>query len=85
MAPSRFSSLRFTSVGVFLTFFEFLSGIPVVLSHSVALLLHYHATGASGIPVHQVPAILWSKDSSVCTAFLRQVYGILLLLTQAQI
>ena len=39
-----------------LTFFEFLSGIPVVLSHSVALLLHYHATGASGIPVHQVPA-----------------------------
>ena len=39
-----------------LTFFEFLSEIPVVLSHSVALLLHYHATGASGIPVPQVPA-----------------------------
>ena len=56
MAPSRFSSLRFTSVGVFPDLLRILTGIPVVLSHSVALLLHYHATGASGIPVHQVPA-----------------------------
>ena len=38
-----------------LTFFELLSEVPVVLSHSVALLLHYHATDASGIPVPQVP------------------------------
>ena len=57
MAPSRFSSLRFTSVGVFPdllsnSYQEFQSYCHI----SVALLLHYHATGASGIPVHQVPA-----------------------------
>ena len=39
-----------------LTFFELLSEVPVVLSHSVALLLHYHAADASGIPVPQVTA-----------------------------
>ena len=70
MAPSRFSSLRFTSAGVFLTFFEFLSGIPVVLSHSVALLLHYHATGASDIPVHQVPAYYGLKIRPFARPFL---------------
>ena len=48
---------------------------------------------ASALPCHRYirypcssgSCILWSKDSSTCTAFLRQVYGILLLLTQAQI
>ena len=54
----------------FLTFFEFLSGIPVVLSHSVALLLHYHATGASDIPVHQVPAYYGLKIRPFARPFL---------------
>ena len=46
----------FTSVGIFPDLLELLSEVPVVLSHSVALLLHYHATDASGIPVPQVTA-----------------------------
>ena len=56
MAPSRFSSLRFTSVGVFPELIRILtrnSSRTVTFSCSAPA---FHATGASGIPVHQVPA-----------------------------
>ena len=85
-APSRFSSLHFHLSG----------SIPGPSSNSYRQFQSYCSIQllcscrtmsplASGIPVPQVPAWLWSDDSPVCTAFLRQVYGILLLLTQAQI
>ena len=85
-APSRFSSLHFHLSGSIpgpsqnsYQKFQSYCRIQLICSGRTIPPL------ASGLPVPQLPTWLWSNDSPVCAAFLRQVYGILLLLSEAQI